>query len=167
MEAVEKENKRRSLYAWVMIILVFILAISAIISGLLLIAKPDGDFLAMTVSTLDGSPFSNYLIPGIIMFLCLGVFPFIVGLGLVNVTWKWLAKINPFKRHYGAWTGAIVTGIILIIWIVVQIIMIGYISLLQPVMGIWGALILCLALLPQVRRYYRVPVIDFKPKRVF
>ncbi len=163
----EKEAKRRPLYSWVLIILVFALSIAAIISGAMLFLVPDGSLLAMEADVLADSPFNSYLIPGIILFLFIGVFPLIVGLGLVNTSWRWLKRINPFRGHYWAWTGALTTGVILLVWIIVETVLIGYVSVLQPVMGFWGALILCLALLPPVRRYYRVPVIAFNPRKLF
>ena len=163
----KKEAKWRPLYAWIMIILIFILAIAALISGAMLFLSPGGDWLGMSTSVLDGSPFNSYLVPGILLFLFLGVFPFIVGLGLVNTSWKWLKRINPFRGHYWAWTGALTTGVIVLVWIIVETALIGYVSVLQPVMGVWGALILCLALLPQVRRYYRAAVLPFNPKKLY
>ncbi len=152
----EKEAKRRPLYSWVLIILIFILSIAALISGAMLFLSPNGDWLAMSTDVLADSPFPDYLVPGLILFLFIGVFPFIVGLGLVNLSFKWLRVINPFRQHYWAWSGVVGTGIILLIWIITETALIGYVSILQPVMGAWGALLLCLALLPPVRQYYRL-----------
>jgi len=167
MTDTEKEAKRRPLYVWVLIILVFTLAISALISGVMLFAAPKGNAMGMSIDLLNGSPFNDFLGPGIILFLFVGVFPFIVGLGLVNTSLKWLKSLNPFRNHYWAWTGAITVGIILLIWIIVETIMVGYISFLQPVMGVWGALIITLTMLPAVRRYYRVATIQFNPNKKF
>jgi len=167
MTSEEKEAKRRPLYSWVLVILVFILSMAAIISGILLMASPDGSLLGMTEDVLKGTPFNDYTVPGVLLFLLLGIFPFVVGLGLINIGRKWLARVNPIRKHYWAWAGAIITGIIVIVWVIVETAMIGYVSVLQPVMGVWGALILCLTLLPQVRRYYRVPVIAFNPKKLY
>lgn len=147
--------KKRPFTACLLIILMLFLGIAAIISGPMLFLSPDGAFMGMSTDLLQGSPFTSYLLPGIILFLFVGVFPFIVGIGLIKTSWKGLGFLNPFKQYHWAWTGSLAAGIILIIWVSAETIMLGYISFLQPVMGAWGVLQIILALLPGVRNFYR------------
>lgn len=154
MAKTDSAGQKRPFSAWLLIILLLFLAIAAIISGAMLFIKPNGELMGMPTSLLQGSPFSNYLIPGIILFLFVGVFPLIVGYGLIKTAWKGLDFLNPFKHHHWAWTGSVVAGIVLIIWVSTETIMLGYISFLQPVMGVWGALLIILSSLPGVRKYY-------------
>ncbi|OGO07973.1 MAG: hypothetical protein A2Y92_02335, partial [Chloroflexi bacterium RBG_13_57_8] len=147
----------RPLFSWILIILNFVLATGAITSGPMLFLKPDGSLMKWTVDLLEGTPFPDFLIPGIILFVLLGIYPLIVGLGLVKTTSKWLEVINPLKKYHWAWTGSLGVGIILLIWIITETSLLGYISFLQPVMTVWGLLILVVALLPGVRRYYKKP----------
>ena len=150
-------SPKRPLAGWALILLTFILAIGGIISGPMLFLAPDGRLMQWTVDQLAGSPFPDYLIPGIILFLFVGVFPFIVGLGLARKIWGALNRLNPFKGYRWAWTGSLGVGIILLIWIITETAMLGYISFLQPLMAAWGILILLFTLLPRVRGYYRNP----------
>jgi len=101
--------------------------------------------LNIPLNWLEGSPFSNYLIPGIILFSLLGIFPIITATGL-------------FNRKFWSWFNSILLGIILIIWIVVEIIIIGYQAdpPLQLIYGAVGILILALSLQSEVRKYYKV-----------
>ncbi len=88
------------------------IGLSAAPSGLLLIIRPDGSLMEMPVSVLKGSPFSNYLIPGILLFL-------VMGLG--NLA----AGIMSFRRRELAGFAGIFFGFALVIWIFIQVSMIG------------------------------------------
>jgi hypothetical protein len=68
---------------------------------------------------LAGSPFSDYLVPSLILFIVVG--------GVLS-----LAAVLVFRRHRMAITAAYAAAAILLIWILVQVAMIGYVSWLQP-----------------------------------
>jgi hypothetical protein len=141
--------------AWILIVLLFFLGFGGIISGAMLFSVSDGSLLGMSVDLLKGSPFPNFLIPGLILFLFIGVFQLFVGYGLVtNKTWVGPDVINPFKGYYWAWTASWVAGIIMLTWIIVETTLLGYISILQPLILVLGLLIIALTLLPNVRHYY-------------
>ena len=59
------------------IILVF-LAIGAIFGGYALISDPSGANFEWTSELLDNTPFNNFLIPGIILAVVNGLFPFFI-----------------------------------------------------------------------------------------
>ena len=125
----------------------------------MLFLAPDGHLMQWTTDDLAGTPFSNYLIPGIILFICNVLFPAFVFIGLMRKPqWQWPDVVNPLRDHHWARTASLASGIILLIWIISETAVLGYISFLQPVMGIWGVLILGLALVPSVQRYYRKQV---------
>ena len=147
-------TKKRPFSVWALTFLMLFLGIAAVISGPMFFLAPDGSLIGMSTSLLAGSPFSDYLVPGIILFLFVGIFPLIVGIGLIKTSWKGLEFLNPRKHHHWAWMFSVVAGLVLLIWIGTETIMLGYISFLQPLMGVWGALILVLTSLPGVRRYY-------------
>jgi hypothetical protein len=104
-----------------------------------LVAAPDGRIMKMPVSYLDGSPFSDYLIPGLILLLVLGVFPLVV-----------LAEL--WLRPRPAWYGAFAVGCGLFIRILVDVRIIPF-SALQAFFGVVGVLIAVVTLLPAVRRF--------------
>lgn len=93
----------------------------------------------MPVSYLDGSPFSDYLLPGSILLVVLGVLPLAVLAGL------WL-------RPRPAWYCAFAVGCGLIIWILVEVLIIP-LSALQAFFGVVGVLIAVVTLLPSMRDY--------------
>ena len=139
----------------VLIALVFVLGIGAFVSGPMLFLVPDGSLMKMSADILKGTPFPDYLIPGIVLFIFIGLYPLVVCIGLAKRSWKSLEAINPLKTFHWSWTASLVAGIALLIWIAAETLWLGYVSFLQPVMAVWGILILLFALLPGVKRYYR------------
>jgi hypothetical protein len=93
-------------------ILQFFIALGAIVSGLLMIIIPDGSLMKMPLSMLEGSPFKNFLLPGLILMI-------INGLGNV------FSGILSFRKQKLAGFAGIFFGMGLMIWIFVQVNMIG------------------------------------------
>jgi hypothetical protein len=133
-----KNKTSYSLY--ILMALILFQGISGLFGGIALIIDPTGELLQMPLSMLDGSPFDTFLIPGIILFSILGIFPMIVFYGL-------------WKRTNWAWTGALMVSAALIIWIGVEIWMVGYHPEppLQLIYGLLGLFLLVLVMMPSVR----------------
>lgn len=115
--------------------------LGAIGGGLALIDDPSGGNLEMSVNMLAGSPFPDFLIPGLVLLVVLGVLP-------LAVLWAM------WRRRTWAWAGSALIGLALVIWIGVQISVIGYSPRppLQLTYGLLGSALLLLSLLPSVRR---------------
>jgi hypothetical protein len=123
---------------WLLLVLLVMQGIGGLAGGAALVAAPDGGILHLPQSYLQGSPFPDYLVPGLILGLVLGVLPVVVALGLWRHTaWSW----------YGSFT----VGCGLIIWIVVEVLIIPF-DLLQAIYAALGVLITLVTLLPAVRR---------------
>lgn len=88
----------------------------------------------MSVSILAGSPFKDFLIPGIALFLFNGIFH------LINA-------VLCFLKHKIAPRFGVILGVGLIIWIIVQIYTIGLNNLLQPLFFIIGCIELIVSLI--------------------
>ena len=92
-------------------VLLLINSIGAIFGGGNLIDHPDGSSLVLSLDWLKHSPFHDYLIPGIILFITNGLFGFAV-----------LAIMFFGFRKYALFI--IAQGAILIGWLVIQVVMI-------------------------------------------
>ncbi len=136
------DRPRPPVTAWVLLVLLLIQGLGGLAGGLSLTIAPDGSILQMSTSLLDGSPFPDFLVPGLILMLVLGVLPLVAAVGL------WL-------RRNWAWYAAFVVGCGLMIWILVEIVIIPY-NWLQPLFGGVGLLIFVVSLLKPVRRFYGV-----------
>ena len=95
--------------------------------------EPDGSSLGFSVELLTESPFLDYLIPGLILFVFIGVGNLIGG-------------IVSFMHHRYAGEIGILLGLFLIVWIVVELFWIE-LFWLQPLYLIFGCLEFILGLL--------------------
>ena len=99
-------------------VLQLLVGLGAAISGLMLIVYPSGSLLQAPLEMLRGSPFDDFFLPGIILFL-------------VNGVGQLLAGILTLRKHpFAAYAGQAL-GIALMIWIFVQVNMIGGRHILQ------------------------------------
>ena len=119
-----------------------LVAVGAMPAGLALILKPDGSILHMPTDIIQGSPFKDFLIPGIFLF---GVN------GLASLA---AAVICFIHSRYSAISG-IILGISLVVWIIVQLLTTGLISWMQPAYFTIGLVEIILGLL--IMRQIRTP----------
>ena len=137
-------------------VLVF-LGIGALAGGLVLIIAPDGAIIHMPTSLLARTPFTNFLIPGLILFSVNGLFPLFNAYALhKQPSWPALNPLGaPFGEHWSfVTTGA--QGIALVIWISVELLTIGS-HWLMVFYGVVGLLIIALTLSPAVRGALKTP----------
>ena len=116
------------------VVLEILLSIGALAGGLVLMIAPRGEIMPLPLSALAGSPFDTYLIPGLILFGVVGLGP------LVAARLAWL-------RHPLAPAAAFVVGAGLLIWVAVEVAIIGYSNEppLQVVYASLGAAIVFIA----------------------
>ena len=95
-----------------LIILISFIALTSILSGLLMIINPDGGILNLSLSLLAGTPFKNFLIPGILLMTIVGC---------VNL----LALYFNIRNKVGRYNWAMAGGIVISGWIIVQMILIN------------------------------------------
>ena len=93
------------------IVLLFFNAISAMFGGGSLIYDPSGEFLQLPIELIESSPFSNFMIPGIVLFTVNGLFNLFVG-------------ILGIRKNIFFPSLTIVCGLLLTAWLTIQIIII-------------------------------------------
>jgi hypothetical protein len=140
----KNQKSINTILLYVMMGLILFQGISGLFGGIALVNDPSGELLQMPLSMLEGSPFDTFLIPGIILLTILGIFPMVVYYGL-------------WKHRIWSWTGALIVSIALIIWIGVEIWMVGYHPEppLQLIYGVLGMILLGLVMLPSVRNQFK------------
>jgi hypothetical protein len=127
-----------SLYA--LVLLMGFQGLSGVAGGFGLAADPTGRVVGVPDEWLAGSPFSSYLIPGLVLLTVLGLVPLAIAYGL-------------WSRRTWSLAASVLVGLALLVWLAVEIAVIGYQSRppLQLVYGVVGTAILLLALRPSVR----------------
>jgi hypothetical protein len=108
--------------------LLLLTAINATVAGVLFIIDPSGHGMGMNVSYIKDSPFTSYLIPGIVLLIVNGLLNFI-------------AAYFVFRKKPFASLWVIVQGILLSGWIVIQVIMVKDISMLHVIMFTIGMIL--------------------------
>lgn len=112
----------------VMILTLFV-GVGAVFGGLGLISEAD---LGMDPAWLDGTPFDSYVIPGYLLLIVVGGSNLLAGV----LVWMQHERSAPF---------AFLAGTILTGWIVVQLAMIGFTSVLQPLYFVLGLMTMAFA----------------------
>ena len=93
------------------IVFLFIIGLNALAAGYSFIVEPSGKGLGMTTNYLQYAPFTNFLIPGIILFTTIGVFSI-------------LTAIMAIKRKGLFPQFIFIEGCLLLGWIVIQVLMV-------------------------------------------
>jgi hypothetical protein len=94
------------------IVLEIFLGLGALFGGSALVLAPDGHLLGMPTSLLGGSPFTSYLVPGIILFTVIGLGPL-------------LAAALTVRRQAFAPIAAVAVGLILVGWIFIEMVVLA------------------------------------------
>jgi hypothetical protein len=119
----------KTLVKVICIILLLFNGIGALYGGFLLITDPSGSKLQMPLSYLEHSPFQDYLIPGIVLFIVNGIFSFITVVAVF------------LRNPYSHWL-VILQGILLSGWITMQILFVQFFY--APLHGTFLFLGICL-----------------------
>lgn len=154
----EAAERSRPVTIPILMVLEAVLSFFGFASGSQFLRDPSGGTHDMDTSILEGTPVGDFLLVGLFFVTCFGILPVLVIYGLWRLPrWRWTDAINKWTGQNWAWTAAAATGVILILWIVVEVILIGspegFPRFLQVTFALLGIVILALAMLPRVRRY--------------
>ena len=111
----------------------------AAVGGGLDLALTNGQTIRMPVELLDGTPFSSYFIPGLVLLV----------VGIFNL----VSAVAVLLRHRWGALASVVVGIMWIGWFVVQVAVVGFLNWQQPVYFVVGLLIIGLAALALIGEY--------------
>ena len=132
-----------------LIALLAFLGLGAMGGGAVLIVSPSGKLMGMPLSILNPSPFSDFLIPGIILFLVLGIIPLLLIVALLKKPTSKLAEyFNYYADIHWAWTYTIYIAFILIFWIQIEMVLLNAVSWLHTFYMFLAVVIIFVALLP-------------------
>lgn len=121
----------RGFLKYVALFLLALNGIGAFIGSIPMILDPSGITSNIQLRYLEHSPFSDFLIPGIILFVCNGLLSVIAFVALA------------FNWRFHGWL-VLLQGIVLTIWIIVQVIMLREFNFLQLAFGLIGITLIIL-----------------------
>jgi hypothetical protein len=152
----KNEEKVIKITRIILLILLGFLGLGAIGGGGAMIISPTGEQLRMPLSMLEKSPFNSFFIPGIVLFSVLGLIPLLLTIALLKKPESKLAEqINLFKDMHWSWTYSIYIAFTLIIWLQIQMVFLQSVHWLHTFYMFYAIAIIIIALLPQVRNFYK------------
>ena len=116
----------------ILFLLISFIAITALLSGILMISNPDGSILNLPLSLLNGTPFKDFTMPGILLAVIVG------GINLLAVFFN-------LKRQTNRYNWALAGGLVIFGWIIIQMILIGAFHWLHILYLIIGILIILIS----------------------
>jgi hypothetical protein len=153
--------KSRPVAVMVLIALEALLAVLGFASGITYLLDPSGGTHGMDTAVLETTPIGDFTLVGLFFVTCYGILPSLAICGLWKLPrWRWTDAVNKWTGQNWAWTATAATGVILMVWIAVEIMLIGspnaFALFLQVMMTLLGIVILALALLPRVRAFTKL-----------
>ena len=80
---------------WLLLAVLGQLSVRALIGGTALLMRPSGEIIGLSTGPLDGTPFGDFLVPGIMLFVVFGVVPAVVCYALYTQRWwGWLTAVG-------------------------------------------------------------------------
>ena len=146
---------KKAITTYLIMVLIVFQFISAIPAGWAMITDPSGKNLGIPLDILEHSPFPDFLIPGLFLLIFLGMFPVFILYGLITKKeLKWTQPINLYKNQHWSLTFAYYLGLLLVLWINMQLLFIQEYFILQVVFSLLGIVIVFLTHLPKTKQYY-------------
>jgi hypothetical protein len=157
-----RTHNQRPASVYVLESLLLLLGLNGLAGGIGLFGDPSGQAIGFPLDWLENTPFNSYLIPGIILFIVLGVFPLVV-MVLLHFKPNWLVMrgLESLTHEHWSWLASLTVGSAAVIWIVVQFLMLGVrypVQIgLELVVITLGIVIIAVTLFLTVQRYYALP----------
>lgn len=146
---------KKTIATYLLMVLIAFQIISAIPAGWAMITDPSGMKLGIPLDVLEFSPFPDFLIPGLFLFVFLGLLPVFILYGLITrKDLKWAQPINLYKNQHWSLTFAYYLGLLLVLWINMQLLFIQKYFFLQVVFSLLGIIMVFLTHLPKTKQYY-------------
>lgn len=137
--ASRQNSESRSTADYVLLFALTFQGLSGVAGGAGLVGDPTGASLGIPIEWLDGSPFANYLAPGLVLLSVLGVLPLVVVAGM-------------WRRASWAPPASLAIGLMLLFWLAVEVAVIGYQAEppFQAIYALIGAAIVALSFIPAI-----------------
>jgi len=147
---------KRPFSLWLLIFFLVFLALGGFVGAYSFLTDPTGASLGMD-KELALLPVPNYILPGLFLLLMMTITPLFLTVGLfAQPNIPFLQTLLRFSPFYWSWTGTVILGIGLMLWLIFEAYFIGFFAPIQYVTAINGLLILLLPFIPAIKKYYKV-----------
>jgi hypothetical protein len=143
---------------YLLIALLIFLSLGAIYGGISLILDSTGSSLHLKIGEYFNYPFKDFTLPAFLLLILFGIMPILLVYPLIKKPkLPWANVFNIYKKRHWAWTYGLYLGVILVIWVDVQISLIGFYSFFQIFYSLFGLSIIIVSLLPKHMRFFSKP----------
>lgn len=130
-------------------------------SGYALISSPSGEGLGLSLDLLENAPVGDFLLVGLFFVAFFGVLPAVAAYGLwTRKRWRWTDPVNRWTGQNWAWTATVALGVVLLLWIAIELVLVGFLAgiggALQIVITLLGILVLSLITRPSVKTHTKL-----------
>jgi len=155
MGSVGGTGVKRPLSVWLLSVVLAILSLGGLSGAWMFLAHPDGRGVGME-DTLAQLPVSSFVLPGVFLLLVMCLLPalLIVGL-LVRPDWRWLDSVSRATGMHWSWVGAVALGIVIVVWLGIEALYIGFSAPAQYFTAVLGVGIFVFVALPSTRHAMR------------
>ena len=145
---------QRPKVVWLLIVSLVFLGLGGLYGGFSMLADPSGHLLQVN-EILPYLPVSSFVLPGLFLVFVMGLSPMVLACALFTRShWRWAERIARGSGYHWAWSGTLILGAVLMVWLLVQGLLIGFGWPIQYITAGNGVLIILLSLMPGVRKYY-------------
>lgn len=116
-----------------LLFLLVFLGFTALSGGLLLMKDPSGSAIQLPSQWISNTVFGNYFVPGLVLF----TIPGLGSLAAAVIAWR--------VQTAAGYLPAAAAGLLLLVWLAVQVVVIGQFFFLQAVYALLGIIILWLS----------------------
>jgi len=93
---------------WVLLAALGQLSARALVGGVALLMAPSGEIVGLSSAPLDRTPFGDFLVPGIILFVVFGLVPAVVCYAL-------------YTRRWWGWITSVGVAVAMLVWLLVEV----------------------------------------------
>ena len=146
---------RRPVSVWLLSVVLVILALGGLSGAWMFLTHPDGRGIGMQ-GALAKLPVSNFVLPGVFLLLVMCFVPTLLVVGLLaRPDWRWLDPLSRATGMHWSWVGTVALGVVIVIWLGVQSLYMGFSAAAQYFTAALGLAIIAFALVPSTRRAMR------------
>lgn len=156
-----EEKQRRPAGVTMLIVTQIVFAFVGFMSAYGLLSDPSGEGIGLSLDLLENAPVGDFALVGWWFLGFYGILPAVTACGLLTrARWAWTDRVNRWTGQHWAWTASVALGIILLLWIALELVFVGPLTgiggALQVIITLLGLLVLGLVSRPSVRAYLRL-----------
>lgn len=141
-----------------MVLCLLFIGVGGVYGGVAFITEPSGALLGMTPDFLRPLPLDSFFLPGLFLFVVMGILPLILTVVLWQRTaWLWGQGFQYLTHEHWTWSATALFSYLLLGWLLFEVILFGFGAPIQWIMALVAVVLYALCHLPSVRTYYAVP----------